>query len=94
MKEEEQELTNSLANLNKDLKDLDERRHQVSTENDVLKGHAAQFEKEKANAESENARCQEEKDKVLIQQGDLMKRLEELKDTQRALELKQKNVET
>lgn len=41
LKDEENELTNSLKNLNKDLKDLDEKRHQVSTENDVLKGHAA-----------------------------------------------------
>lgn len=75
------------------MKDLDEKRHQVSTENDVLKGHAAQFEREKANVEGENSRCLQEKDKILIQQGDLMRRLEELKDTQRALELKQKNVE-
>jgi hypothetical protein len=48
------------------LKDLDEKRHQVSTENDVLKGHAAQFEKEKSSAEAENHRCLQEKDKVLI----------------------------
>jgi chromosome segregation ATPase len=93
LKEEERELSNSLTKLNKELKDLDEKRHQVSTENDVLKGHAAEFEKEKSNAEVENTRCLTEKDKVLGQQGDLMRRLEELKDTQRALELKQKNVE-
>ena len=57
LKDEEKELTKSLQNLNKELKDLDEKRHQVSTENDVLKGHAAQFEKEKNNAEAENTRC-------------------------------------
>ena len=41
LKEEEKELVNSLQKLNRELKDLDEKRHQVSTENDVLKGHAA-----------------------------------------------------
>ena len=67
LKEEENDLNKSLQNLNKELKELDEKRHQVSTENDVLKGHAAQFEREKANAESENIRSLQEKDKILIQ---------------------------
>ena len=56
MKKEETDLNKQLEALNKDLSELDEKRHQVSTENDVLKGHAAQFDKEKINAENENAR--------------------------------------
>jgi septal ring factor EnvC (AmiA/AmiB activator) len=81
LKTEESELNKTLENLNKELGELDEKRHQVSTENDVLKGHAAQFDKEKISSEAENARCLEEKEKVLAQQSELMRRLEELKET-------------
>ena len=40
LKDEESDLTKQLDGLNRDLTTLDEKRHQVSTENDVLKGHA------------------------------------------------------
>ena len=65
LKSEESDLNRQLEALNKDLSELDEKRHQVSTENDVLKGHASQFDREKVNAENENARLLQEKEKVL-----------------------------
>jgi len=93
LRQEEADLTETLEQLNKDLTELNEKRHQVSKENDVLKGHAAQFDKEKINSEAENARSLQERDRIEDQQRELRRRLEELKETQRALELKQKNVE-
>lgn len=41
LRQEESELTDTLERLNKDLTELNDKRHHVSKENDVLKAHAA-----------------------------------------------------
>jgi hypothetical protein len=66
----------------------------VSKENDVLKNHNSQFDNEHGKVEDDNTRSMQEKKKLQDQQCELTKRLDELKETQRVLELKQKNVES
>lgn len=55
----------------------------VSKENDVLKTHAEQFEKEKINCQSEHAAAIQERERINDEQRQLQDKLAELKEAQR-----------
>lgn len=67
---------------------MDDKRNKVSKENDLLKAHQVEFEKEKLACQRENDVARTEMQHLESEQKELLKRVDELKDAQRVLQLK------
>jgi chromosome segregation ATPase len=88
-KEELREQQSLVEDLVVEVKKLEERKRKLLRENESLRTHALNFEKERENNEAEYMRAVQERDNALDYKLELQKRIESLKGSQTGLESKQ-----